>query len=170
MDTQGMLFLGVVFVIFNNTSYRILKQRVFAQRGYAAQLDTYVGMELNNPEIDYVGLARSLGVDAQHAASLHDATQRTLREWIDRLRADAAGEFPEHVTAFREGMAVHGRFKKPCPVCGSPVQRTNAVGSAAPAFPVDAGARRRRRRRRCRVPARTSIRRPRDRCRRWRWR
>jgi benzoylformate decarboxylase len=72
--TAARYKVGVVFVIFNNTSYRILKQRVFAQRGYAAQLDTYVGMELNNPEIDYVGLARSLGVPAEHAASLHDAT------------------------------------------------------------------------------------------------
>ena len=72
--TAARYKVGVVFVIFNNTSYRILKQRVFAQRGYAAQLDTYVGMELNNPEIDYVGLAKSLGVPAQHAASLHDAT------------------------------------------------------------------------------------------------
>ncbi len=72
--TAARYKVGVVFVIFNNTSYRILKQRVFAQRGYAAQLDTYVGMELNNPEIDYVGLARSLGVAAEHATSLHDAT------------------------------------------------------------------------------------------------
>jgi benzoylformate decarboxylase len=72
--TAARYKVGVVFVIFNNTSYRILKQRVFAQRGYAAQLDTYVGMELNNPEIDYVGLAKSLGVEAAHAASLHDAT------------------------------------------------------------------------------------------------
>ena len=64
----------MVFVIFNNTSYRILKQRLFAQRGYAAQLDTYVGMELNNPAIDYVGLARSLGLEAEKAASMHDAT------------------------------------------------------------------------------------------------
>jgi benzoylformate decarboxylase len=72
--TAARYKIGVVFVIFNNTSYRILKQRLFAQRGYAAQLDTYVGMELNNPEIDYVGLARSLGVAAEHAASLHDAT------------------------------------------------------------------------------------------------
>jgi benzoylformate decarboxylase len=66
--------VGVVFVIFNNTSYRILKQRLFAQRGYAAQLDTYVGMELNNPAIDYVGLARSLGLQAERATTLHDAT------------------------------------------------------------------------------------------------
>ena len=67
--TAARYKVGVVFVIFNNTSYRILKQRVFAQRGYAAQLDNYVGMELNNPEIDYVGLARSLGVPAEHAAT-----------------------------------------------------------------------------------------------------
>src|SRR5256714_3032530 len=72
--TAARYKVGVVFVIFNNTSYRILKQRVFAQRGYASQLDTYVGMELNNPEIDYVGLAKSLGVEAAHAASLLDAT------------------------------------------------------------------------------------------------
>jgi len=54
---------------------------------------------------------------------LYSAVQRTLREWIDRLQRDAAGAFPEKVTAFRAGMAVHGRFRKPCPTCGAPVQR-----------------------------------------------
>ena len=54
---------------------------------------------------------------------LHEATRSTLIGWLDRLRAEAAGQFPETVTAFREGMAVHGRFKAPCPVCGTPVQR-----------------------------------------------
>ena len=54
---------------------------------------------------------------------LHAATQTVMREWIDRLRAQAAGNFPEKVTAFREEMAVHGRYGKPCPVCDSPVQR-----------------------------------------------
>jgi formamidopyrimidine-DNA glycosylase len=54
---------------------------------------------------------------------LHEATQRTLRLWIARLREDAREEFPEKVTAFREGMAVHGRYGKPCPDCGAPVQR-----------------------------------------------
>src|SRR6185503_17176995 len=72
--TAARYKIGVVFVIFNNTSYRILKQRLFAQRGYAAQLDTYVGMELNNPAIDYVGLARSLGLEAERAYTVHDAT------------------------------------------------------------------------------------------------
>eukprot|EP00456_Euglypha_rotunda_P055423 TRINITY_DN450_c0_g1_i3.p1 TRINITY_DN450_c0_g1~~TRINITY_DN450_c0_g1_i3.p1 ORF type:complete len:297 (-),score=61.40 TRINITY_DN450_c0_g1_i3:364-1254(-) len=51
------------------------------------------------------------------------ATRETMRIWIDRLRAEADGEFPEGVTAFRKEMAVHGRFGQPCPDCGSLVQR-----------------------------------------------
>jgi formamidopyrimidine-DNA glycosylase len=54
---------------------------------------------------------------------LFEATQTTLRQWIERLRQAANGAFPEKVTAFREGMAVHGRYGKPCPDCQSPVQR-----------------------------------------------
>jgi len=55
--------------------------------------------------------------------ALHKAVQETLREWVDRLRQESGGEFPEGVTAFREGMAVHGRYGKPCPRCGAAVQR-----------------------------------------------
>jgi formamidopyrimidine-DNA glycosylase len=54
---------------------------------------------------------------------LHRATRQTLDHWIERLRVEAGDRFPEKVTAFREGMAVHGRYRQPCPVCGSPVQR-----------------------------------------------
>jgi formamidopyrimidine-DNA glycosylase len=56
-------------------------------------------------------------------ARLYEATRDTLLEWTERLRLDAAGGFPEKVTAFREGMAVHGRYGKPCPRCGAKVQR-----------------------------------------------
>ena len=66
--------IAAVFVIFNNSSYRILKQRLVAQRGIAAQADRFVGMELSDPAIDYVGLARSLGVAAERATSVHDVT------------------------------------------------------------------------------------------------
>jgi len=59
----------------------------------------------------------------EEIARLHDAARRTLRSWIERLRAATGLNFPEKVTAFRDGMAVHGRYKQPCPVCGSPVQR-----------------------------------------------
>jgi benzoylformate decarboxylase len=66
--------IAAVFVILNNSSYRILKQRLVAQRGFAAQVDRFVGMELTDPAIDYVNLARSLGVAAERATSVHDAT------------------------------------------------------------------------------------------------
>jgi formamidopyrimidine-DNA glycosylase len=54
---------------------------------------------------------------------LYEATRRTLDDWITRLRRDTGDRFPEKVTAFREGMAVHGRYGQPCPDCGSPIQR-----------------------------------------------
>jgi formamidopyrimidine-DNA glycosylase len=54
---------------------------------------------------------------------LYDATRTTLTRWIARLREEAGDKFPEKVTAFRDGMAVHGRYGQPCPDCGGPVQR-----------------------------------------------
>jgi formamidopyrimidine-DNA glycosylase len=62
-------------------------------------------------------------LSAEEVARLHHATGDTLRAWIERLRTAAGDGFPEGVTAFRAEMAVHGRYRKPCPVCGSPVQR-----------------------------------------------
>ena len=59
----------------------------------------------------------------EQIVELFDATKATLTDWTDRLRAEVGDGFPEKVTAFREGMAVHGRYKLPCPVCGTPVQR-----------------------------------------------
>jgi formamidopyrimidine-DNA glycosylase len=56
-------------------------------------------------------------------ACLFDATQSVLRQWSEQLQAEAADRFPEKVTAFRSGMAVHGRFGKPCPQCGTLIQR-----------------------------------------------
>jgi formamidopyrimidine-DNA glycosylase len=62
-------------------------------------------------------------LDDPEAERLAAATRETLTGWIGKLRAETGAGFPEKVTAFREGMAVHGRYGKPCPVCGSPVQR-----------------------------------------------
>ena len=59
----------------------------------------------------------------EQVSALHGAVITVLQEWTARLSAELGGEFPEKVTAFREGMAVHGRFRLPCPVCGAPVQR-----------------------------------------------
>ena len=55
--------------------------------------------------------------------ALYQATRKTLQQWIDQLRKETGTGFPEGVTAFREGMAVHGRYGQPCPVCGTKVQR-----------------------------------------------
>jgi benzoylformate decarboxylase len=72
--TAARYRLPVIWVIFNNTSYRILKQRLVAMRGLAEQVDTFVGMELLDPAIDFVGLARALGIEAQKAKTVKDAT------------------------------------------------------------------------------------------------
>jgi formamidopyrimidine-DNA glycosylase len=76
---------------------------------------------LHRAHLSPVKLSRQLS--DEDIARLFDATRVVLREWIERLRQEAAGEFPEGVTAFRPGMAVHGRYGRPCPTCGATVQR-----------------------------------------------
>jgi len=66
---------------------------------------------------------RSTQLDADERSRLHAAITGVLTEWRDRLAAEQGEGFPEKVTAFRPGMAVHGRYRQPCPVCGAPVQR-----------------------------------------------
>jgi formamidopyrimidine-DNA glycosylase len=65
----------------------------------------------------------STNLDDDEIARLFEATRTVLIEWTDRLRAEAGGKFPEKVTAFRKEMAVHGKYREPCPDCGTPVQR-----------------------------------------------
>ncbi len=67
--------------------------------------------------------AQTQSLSGEDTRRLYAAVRSTLTEWTERLREEAGADLPEKVTAFREGMAVHGRFRKPCPVCGSPVQR-----------------------------------------------
>jgi len=69
----------------------------------------------------------------EEIARLYEATQKTTRFWIEKLRAETGRgtKFPEKVSAFKEGMAVHGRYKQPCPVCGSPVQRIRYADNEA---------------------------------------
>ena len=76
---------------------------------------------LHRARLSPIALTEKL--DDEEVTRLFEATLATLSEWTDRLRQQAGQGFPEKVTAFREGMAVHGRYGKPCPVCGSPVQR-----------------------------------------------
>jgi formamidopyrimidine-DNA glycosylase len=68
-------------------------------------------------------IARTQKLTAEQWEHLYSATRDTLTLWVDRLDKEAQKSFPEKVTAFREDMAVHGRYQKPCPVCGEPIQR-----------------------------------------------
>ena len=68
-------------------------------------------------------LARTGKLSDEEVDRLYHATRETLEHWITKLREEEGEKFPEKVTAFRGGMAVHGRYKLPCPVCGTPVQR-----------------------------------------------
>lgn len=76
---------------------------------------------LHRARLSPIALTRKLSDD--EISRLFNATRTVLGEWIERLRVQAGGEFPEKVTAFRPEMTVHGRFGKPCPACGAPVQR-----------------------------------------------
>lgn len=76
---------------------------------------------LHRARLSPMKLTRTL--EAAEVERLHQATRDVLTEWIERLREEAGEAFPERVTAFREAMAVHGRYGQPCPVCGTPVQR-----------------------------------------------
>jgi formamidopyrimidine-DNA glycosylase len=68
-------------------------------------------------------IAQTRKLKSEEFERLFAATRQTLRHWIDKLRAEAQKSFPEKVTAFRKGMAVHGRFNEPCPRCGEKIQR-----------------------------------------------
>ena len=63
------------------------------------------------------------GMSEEEIRRLYEATRLTLSQWTERLQREAGDDFPEKVTAFRDGMAVHGRYRQPCPDCGAPVQR-----------------------------------------------
>jgi formamidopyrimidine-DNA glycosylase len=76
---------------------------------------------LHRARLSPVALTRSIA--DEEAARLLAACRAVLTEWTERLRGEAGDGFPEHVTAFRDGMAVHGRYRQPCPDCGEPVQR-----------------------------------------------
>ena len=76
-------------------------------------------------------VAMTLKLDAEEVARLFEAVRGTLNDWTERLRAEAGEDFPEKVTAFRAGMAVHGCYGQPCPDCGAPVHRIRYAKKAS---------------------------------------
>jgi formamidopyrimidine-DNA glycosylase len=97
-----------------------LKRALTDPRLFSGIGNAYSDEILHRARLSPLALTRKLS--REEIARLLDAVKTTLREWIERLRAEV-DVFPEKVTAFRDGMAVHGRYRQPCPVCGTPVQR-----------------------------------------------
>lgn len=98
-----------------------LKRSLTDPRAFSGIGNAYSDEILHRAGLSPVALTQKLTPEA--IRRLYDAIRVVLPEWMSRLRAAADGEFPEKVTAFRPEMAVHGRFGKPCPVCGTTVQR-----------------------------------------------
>ncbi len=124
LDPGGVEVLDCVleqFAAVLTSESHTLKRALTDPRLFSGIGNAYSDEILHRARLSPVALTRSL--NAEETARLFEATRAVLKEWTDLLRAQAAGRFPEKVTAFRPEMAVHGRFKQPCPVCGKPVQR-----------------------------------------------
>jgi formamidopyrimidine-DNA glycosylase len=124
LDRGGLEVLGCSAASFT----RALTERNHTLK--RALTDPYLFSGIGNAYSDEIlHAARLSPIAMTHKLSdaeiecLHRAAEETLNHWISVLQAEAADQFPEHVTAFRPQMAVHGKFGKPCPVCGATVQR-----------------------------------------------
>ncbi len=98
-----------------------LKRALTDPRLFSGIGNAYSDEILHRAKLSPVAMTSALS--EEQVARLFEVTRTTLADWTERLRREAGEGFPEKVTAFREGMAVHGRYGKPCPVCGAPVQR-----------------------------------------------
>lgn len=98
-----------------------LKRSLTDPRLFSGIGNSYSDEILHRAKLSPAQLTQKLS--SSDAQRLFEATRAVLIEWTERLRAEASGKFPEKVTAFRKEMAVHGKYKEPCPVCGTAVQR-----------------------------------------------
>jgi formamidopyrimidine-DNA glycosylase len=124
LDPGGLEVLSASFEQFESQLKRenhTLKRALADPRSFSGIGNAYSDEILHRAQLS--PLAQTQKLSPEETARLFDAVKNVLLEWTDRLRADASDNFPEKVTAFRPEMAVHGRFGKPCPVCGAPVQR-----------------------------------------------
>ncbi len=108
---------------------RTLKRALTKPSLFSGIGNAYSDEILHAARLSPTQLTRNLTAD--EVARLHEAACATLRSWIERLRDEVGEGFPDKVTAFRDGMSVHGRFGKPCPECGSPVQRIRYAANEA---------------------------------------
>jgi formamidopyrimidine-DNA glycosylase len=98
-----------------------LKRALTDPRLFSGIGNAYSDEILHRARLSPIAMTRKLSPD--ETARLHAAMREVLTEWVDRLRAQAKGKFPEKVTAFREEMAAHGKYGHPCPRCGGRIQR-----------------------------------------------
>jgi len=98
-----------------------LKRALTDPRLFSGIGNAYSDEILWNAQLSPVKLTQKM--TDEEVLRLYEATRATLLDWVERLRAEADGEFPEKVTAFRKGMAAHGRYHEPCPRCGAKIQR-----------------------------------------------
>jgi formamidopyrimidine-DNA glycosylase len=101
--------------------HHTLKRALTDPRLFSGIGNAYSDEILHRAQLSPLAMTHKLG--DQQIARLYQATRSTLKDWTERLRATGGAAFPEGVTAFRPGMAVHGRYRQPCPACGTPVQR-----------------------------------------------
>jgi formamidopyrimidine-DNA glycosylase len=123
-DPGGLEVLDASFEAFRArliAENHTLKRSLTDPRTFSGIGNAYSDEILHRAGLSPVSLTQKL--DAASIRHLYEAVRLVLGEWTERLRADAREAFPEKVTAFRPEMAVHGRFGKPCPVCGTAVQR-----------------------------------------------
>jgi formamidopyrimidine-DNA glycosylase len=124
LDPGGIEVLSSSFEIFKAAlveENRTLKRALTDPRVLSGIGNAYSDEILHAARLSPLALTRKL--KDEEWERLYAATLATLRQWTDRLVGEAAKRFPEKVTAFRPEMAVHGRYGKPCPRCGDPVQR-----------------------------------------------
>jgi formamidopyrimidine-DNA glycosylase len=124
LDPGGLEVLDArpeAFVAVLRRENHTLKRALTDQRLFSGIGNAYSDEILHRARLSPLLLTSRIS-DAE-AEQLYEAVRLTLREWIARLREETGEAFPEKVTAFREGMRVHGRYKLPCPECGSAVQR-----------------------------------------------
>ena len=98
-----------------------LKRSLTDPRLFSGIGNAYSDEILHRARLSPVALTQKLSME--EIGRLHVATIEVLTEWVERLRAESKGKFPEGVTAFRKEMAAHGKYKQPCPRCGTPIQR-----------------------------------------------
>jgi formamidopyrimidine-DNA glycosylase len=124
MDPGGIEIFGSTLDEFRRpllSENHTLKRALTDPHLFAGIGNAYSDEILHRAKLSPIAMTKSLS--EAEVERLYAATREVLREWVERLRSRTGAGFPEKVTAFREEMAVHGRYGKPCPVCGAPVQR-----------------------------------------------